>query len=167
MDILLICIGFVFIISGIAGALLPILPGPPLSWLGLLFLYLTKAIPMDWSFLGYTLFIAILVTILDYIIPPMSTKKFGGSKKGVWGSTIGLIIGVFTGPVGIVIGPFIGALIGELLHDSKETKKALKAAIGSFVGFLFSTTLKLVIAIIFLWYFCKDVWQYKEVLFHL
>lgn len=162
MDIFLLLIGFIFICLGIVGSFLPILPGPPTGWIGLLLLYLTKSVPDDWTFLWSTLAVALLVTLLDYIIPPLGTKKFGGTKYGIWGSTIGLIIGLFFGPIGIIAGPFLGAYAGEILHNSKDTSKAFKAALGSFIGFLFSTALKLVVGIVFLTYFIKTFWEYKS-----
>ena len=93
MDIALLIFGFIFMLIGILGSFLPVLPGPPISWIGLLLLYLTKAIPDDWVFLGITLVIALVVFALDYIIPAVGTKKFGGTKAGMLGTTIGLLVG--------------------------------------------------------------------------
>jgi len=76
------------------------------------------------------------------VIPVWGTKKFGGTKYGVWGSTLGLIVGLSLGPLGIVFGPFFGALIGELIA-SKNSTVALRSAWGSLVGFILSTGLKL------------------------
>lgn len=155
-----------FLISlGIIGAILPVLPGPPISWLGLLCIYGTDAVPNNSQFIWITLGVALLVTILDYIIPIIGTKKFGGTKKGIWGSTIGLIIGFFFGPIGIIIGPFIGAFVGELIEDSSDMKKAFKAATGSLIGFIFSTGIKLVVAGLYFYYFIEVFWLYKLELF--
>ncbi|WP_139958355.1 DUF456 domain-containing protein [Flavicella sediminum] len=161
MDIILAILGFLFISLGIIGSFLPVLPGPPTGWVGLLLLHLTDAIPTNWNFLWTTLFIAILVTVLDYIIPILSTKKFGGTKKGVWGATLGLIVGLFFGPIGIIAGPFLGAFLGEYLGNPKQTKHAFKVAVGSFIGFLFSTGLKLIVGIVFCYYFFADLWAFK------
>lgn len=166
MDILLIVIGFLFVLIGIIGSVLPALPGPPLSWIGLLLLYLTKAVPMDYWALGITLALSIIVLVLDYIIPAAGTKKFGGSKYGMWGTTIGLFIGLFLPiPLGFLIGAIGGAFIGELLYDSKDTHRAGKAALGSFIGFISSTFLKLVLTFGILIWFIKLVWEYKSHLF--
>lgn len=167
MDIALLIIGFVLILTGIIGSFLPVLPGPPISWLGLLVLYLTKAIPNDWVFLGITLAVALIVLALDYIIPAIGTKKFGGTKAGMIGTTIGLLVAVFfpvLGVFGIVVWPFIGALVGELLNKADQ-KTALKAAFGSFIGFLTGTFLKFIIAIVYLGLFVSKVWEYSEALF--
>ncbi|NAY92689.1 DUF456 family protein [Muricauda sp. JGD-17] len=151
MDIALTLLGFLLMLVGILGSFLPVLPGPPISWLGLLLLYLTKAIPDDWWVLGITLAIALFITIMDYIIPAMGTKKFGGSKAGMWGTIVGLLVAIFVpifGPFGIIIWPFIGALVGELLNKANQ-KTALKAAFGSFLGFLTGTFMKLVVTVLY------------------
>lgn len=167
MDIALLIVGFVFMLVGILGSFLPVLPGPPISWFGLLLLYLTKAIPNNWWVLGVTLAVALVVFALDYIIPAMGTKKFGGTKAGMIGTTIGLLVAIFfpiLGPLGIIIWPFVGALVGELLNKA-DKKTATKAAFGSFLGFLTGTFLKFVVTIVFLGLFISTAWDYKEALF--
>ncbi|WP_417443312.1 DUF456 domain-containing protein [Joostella sp.] len=167
MDIFLVVIGFLCVITGIIGSFLPVLPGAPISWVGLLLLYLTKVIPNDWWMLGITLIISIAVVIADYIIPVAGTKRFGGSKYGMIGTTVGLIVSIvfpILGLFGIVIWPFVGAFIGELINKA-DSKTALKAAFGSFLGFLTGTFLKLIVALAFLVIFVAKVWEYKSVLF--
>ena len=151
MDIVLLVVGFLFILIGILGSFLPVLPGPPISWVGLLLLHLTKAVPDNWWFLGITLFFALLITVMDYVIPAMGTKKFGGSKAGMIGTVIGLLVAIFfpvLGPFGIIIWPFVGALVGELSNKADQ-KTALKAAFGSFLGFLTGTFMKFLITVIY------------------
>ncbi|GLB48638.1 DUF456 domain-containing protein [Neptunitalea lumnitzerae] len=165
MDIVLLLIGLGCIILGIVGSILPVLPGPPLSWVGILLLYLTKTISTNWYVLVITLVVAIVISILDYTIPAYGTKKFGGSKWGIYGTTIGLIVGLIAPiPFGVIIGPFLGAFIGELLNKN-TANKAAKAAFGSFMGFLASTFMKLVVCIIYLGIFIKVVWDYRATLF--
>lgn len=165
MDIALTILGLFFMCFGLIGSILPVLPGPPLSWIGLLLLYLTESIPNDWTFLTITLIIALIVFALDYIIPAIGTKKFGGSKAGMVGTSIGLIIGIVAPiPGGIIIGPFVGALIGELSNKA-DTQTALKAAFGSFLGFITGTLLKFIVAIIYFGLFIKIFWEYKGVIF--
>lgn len=162
MDIFLLILGFTLTILGIIGSFLPILPGPITGWVGLLLLHATKIIPMDWIFLGITLAIAIVIWILDYIIPAIGTKRFGGSKYGVYGTTIGLLIGLLSPiPFGILIGAFFGALVGELLYDSKDTNRAIKASFGAFIGFLASATIKFSIATVYVVLFLIQFWKYK------
>jgi uncharacterized protein YqgC (DUF456 family) len=167
MDFLLIFIGFIFMIAGVLGSFLPILPGPPLSWIGLLLLHLTKIVPANTTFLVVTLLIAILVLVLDYIIPAVGTKRFGGSKIGMIGTTLGLLVAIIFpvfGVFGIVIWPFIGALIGELINKSTG-QNAMKAAFGSFIGFLASTFLKFIVAVIYFGFFIKSLITYGPNLF--
>jgi hypothetical protein len=167
VDIALLIIGLIFMLVGIIGSFLPVLPGPPISWLGLLLLYLTQAIPNNWWVLGVTLAIALIVFALDYVIPAMGTKKFGGTKAGVIGTTIGLLVALvfpILGPLGIIIWPFVGALVGELLNKA-DKKTATKAAFGSFLGFLTGTFLKFMVAIVYLGLFLTTAWDYKSELF--
>jgi len=153
MDIFLTLIGVIFILIGIIGSFLPVLPGPPMSWVGLLLIHLTEAVQDDWWFLGITLVIALVVFALDYIIPAIGTKKFGGTRAGMIGTTIGLIVGIIAPiPFGIIIGPFVGALIGELSNKA-DSKTAVKAAFGSFLGFLTGTFMKFIIAVIYAGFF--------------
>ena len=162
MDIFLVILGFVFACLGIVGSFLPVLPGPITSWVGLLLLHLTSVIPQNWTFLGITLAIAVFIFILDYFIPAMGTKRFGGSKYGVYGTTIGLIVGLFTPiPFGILIGAFVGALVGELIYDSKDTNRAIKASFGAFLGFLASATIKFSIATVYLVLFIVKFFEYS------
>lgn len=166
MDIALLIIAFILMIIGILGSFLPVLPGPPISWVGLLLLYLTKAVPMSYTVLGVTLFVALLVGILDYVIPAKGTKRFGGSKYGIWGTNIGLVVGILAPiPFGFIIGPFVGAFVGEMINDSKDSKKAFKAATGSFIGFLASTFMKFVVSVVFFGLFLLKVWEYRSELF--
>ena len=166
MDLILLFLGSIFIVLGIIGSFLPVLPGPVTSWVGILLIHLTDAIPFDWTYVGITLAIAVLIYFLDYVIPALGTKKFGGSKYGIYGTTIGLIIGlIFFGPLGIIIGPFTGALVGELMYDSNNSKRAIKAAFGSFIGFVFSTGLKFMVSLIFAGLFISKFWEYKSVFF--
>ncbi len=166
MDIFLLILGFLVTLLGIVGSFLPILPGPLTSWFGLLILSLSKPVPINYTFLGITLGIAILIWLIDYFIPALGTKKFGGTRYGVVGTMIGLILGmIFLGPLGIIIGPFIGAFLGEMIKDSSNSGKALKAAFGSFIGFLTSTFLKFIAAIIFTGFYISIFWEYKNAFF--
>ncbi|SFE43926.1 DUF456 domain-containing protein [Flavobacterium xueshanense] len=166
MDILLLILGFSCIITGLFGSFLPVLPGPSVSWVGLALLYFTKAVPANYWILGIALLITVVISVLDYVIPAKGTKRFGGSSYGIWGTNIGLVIGILAPiPFGFLIGPFVGALIGELIYDFKDHNRALKAAAGSFVGFLASSFMKFVVCVMYLGLFLWIVWQYKSELF--
>ena len=165
MDIFLLIVAMLFMLLGIIGSFLPVLPGPITSWLGLLIFHLTDAIPMNWTFIIITFIIAITIWLLDYIIPALGTKKFGGSKAGMIGTTLGLIVGLIAPiPGGIIIGPFVGAFIGEM-SNKNDSKIALKAAFGSFLGFLTSAFIKFIVAVIYLGLFIMKVWDNSDLLF--
>lgn len=143
-------------VIGILGSVLPILPGPPVSYVGMLILYiwgidtqdeLTKTVMITW------LIVSIAVVVLDYIVPSYFTKVTGGSKAAARASTVGMIIGIlFFPPVGMIIGAFVGALAAEMFIEGKELKHSLKAALGSFLGFLFGTGLKLIASGVMMYY---------------
>lgn len=166
MDIVLLILGFICMIVGIFGSFLPVLPGLSCCWVGLLLLYLTKAVDNNYWMLGITLVVTIIITILDYVIPSKGTKKFGGSRYGVWGTNIGLIVGILAPiPFGVIIGPFVGAFLGELIFDSTNHKRALKAATGSLLGFLASSFINFLCCVVFLGIFLSVTWEYRKILF--
>ncbi|RIJ50763.1 DUF456 domain-containing protein [Maribellus luteus] len=155
MDFLLVFFGALFMIAGIAGCVLPVIPGPPLSYIGLLMLHFTTRYQFSTTFLVIWGIVTVVVYVIDYLIPVWGTKRFGGSKRGVWGSLIGLVIGLFFfPPFGIIIGPFLGAVIGELTAG-KDHGSALKSGFGSFMGFLLGTLLKLIASGLMTWHFIK------------
>jgi uncharacterized protein YqgC (DUF456 family) len=157
MDYVLIGLGILLMAVGILGCVLPFLPGPPLNYIGLLMLHFTSGYQFSNRFLLIWAMVTVTVFTLDYIIPVWGTKKFGGSKRGIWGSVIGLVAGLFFfPPFGIIIGPFFGAVIGEL-SAGKDSGTALKAGFGSFVGFVAGTFLKLVASGMMTWYFFREL----------
>ena len=166
MDIFLLILGFVLTILGIIGSFLPVLPGPLSGWAGLLILHLTDAIPMNFLLLVITLIVAIIIWTLDYIIPIVGTKKFGGSKKGIYGTLIGIVIGLFSPiPFGILFGAFFGALIGELIHDNNNLYRAFKSSFGAIIGLLASVTIKFIVSFTYVILFLIKLWEHKTVLF--
>lgn len=157
MDYILIGFGVLFIISGLLGCVLPVIPGPPLSYIGLLLLHFTEKYQFSTKFLIIWAIITAVTYALDIMIPAWGTKKFGGSKRGVWGSIIGLLIGMFLfPPFGLIIGAFLGAVIGEL-SGGQDSETALKSGFGSFMGFLAGTLLKLIASGMMTWYFLKEL----------
>lgn len=155
LDIILIILGSLCLIVGLLGCILPIIPGPPISYASLLLLHITDKAQFSTSQLLIWLFLVVIVQVLDYFTPMIGSKYSGGSKWGSWGCLIGSIVGIiFLGPWGIVIGPFGGAFIGELLGD-RSAKDALKSGIGALIGFLVGTVLKVVVCGYFVWCFVK------------
>lgn len=148
MNTLLIILPIVLVLAGIAGSVVPALPGPPLSWAALLMLSLSDAGSLSPGFLIGAAAAAIVITVLDYAIPSLSTRHHGGGKAGVWGCNIGLAVSLFglpfgpQGLVGVIFWPFVGAFAGEFI-SRRNAEAALRAAWGAFVGFLAGTGLKL------------------------
>lgn len=156
MDILLIILGGFFILVGLAGCIVPIVPGPPLSYLGILFLHWTEKVQFEQKFLVTWAVLVGAVTLIDYFTPIWGTKKFGGTRRGTWGATIGLFLGLFFfPPLGIILGPFVGAVVGELTQ-SEDFNKALKSGFGSLLGFLIGTGLKFMVSGFLFYYFIKE-----------
>lgn len=156
MDTFLLILSIVLVIAGIGGSVLPVLPGPPLAFVGLILLHVTKYAQFSTTLLVVLGILTVLVTVLDYFIPAWTTGKFGGSRYGTRGAMAGMIAGLFFGPPGLIAGPFIGAYIGELLGGQNK-QFALKSAIGSFVGFLLGTGLKLILSLVMLYYWVSKV----------
>ena len=134
---------------GLAGCILPMLPGPPLAWLGMLLLHFTDRVDFSVTELVVSALVVIATLVLDYFTPMIGAKKFGGGKYGNRGCVIGTIVGMFFLPLGLILGPFLGAVIGELIAG-KPFRAALKAGFGSFVGFLFGTLIKLAVCLYFI-----------------
>ncbi len=155
MEIILYTFGSICLLTGLLGAVLP-LPGPPLSFIGLLLLHCSEKIQFDSNTLLVLGTLTVAITILDYYIPIWGTKKFGGSKWGSYGSAIGLIVGMFLGPFGLFIGAFVGAFVGEFLHD-KNQAKAFKAAIGSFLGLIAGIVLKTAFCIYMIYFAITEI----------
>ncbi len=152
MDILLIILGIICLIAGLAGCFLPVLPGPPVAYAGLLLLHFTDKVQYSTTQLLAWLFVVIVVQVLDYFVPMLGSKYSGGSRWGTRGCLVGTIIGLFFMPWGIIVGPFIGAFVGELL-GGRKTRQALKSGLGSLLGFLLGTVLKCIVCGYFIWQF--------------
>jgi len=149
LSIILSTVAAILLIVGFMGSFLPVIPGPPLAWVGLLAAYFSVYNQFSLTVLIVTAVVAVVITILDNVLPPLMTKQSGGSSAATWGSTIGLIAGLFAGPVGVIAGPFIGAFIGELIHSKGDTGLSLKSAWGSFLGFLCGTGMKMIVVCIY------------------
>jgi uncharacterized protein YqgC (DUF456 family) len=123
-------------LTGIAVlSILPVIPGPPLSWAGLLLLHWTRFAQFSATFLLVMACLAIAVTVLDYIIPGLGVPKSLAAVRLVCGELPMYFCRDFSyPPIGIIIGPFIGAVLGEIIAG-KETGSALKAGLGSFFVF--------------------------------
>ena len=142
MEIVILLIVSILLILALIGCFLPVIPGPPISYIALLLSHFYLSPVADENFLWIMAAVVIFVTIFDLWVQVYGVKKFGGSKKAINGSIIGLIIGVIFLPgIGIVLGPFIGAFIGAHIQE-KDINKALKVALGALAGFMLGTFLK-------------------------
>lgn len=145
--ILLWLLAAVLIVAGIAGMLLPMLPGAPLL-LGGLFL---AAWIEDFAHVGYgtlsvLLVLAILTYVIDFIASLLGAKHFGASNRAVIGAGLGALFGLLLGFVGIVVGPFVGAVLGELSHQ-RSLHAAGMAGLGTTIGLLLGTAVKLALGL--------------------
>lgn len=156
METILIIIAVLFVLAGFIGSFLPIVPGTPVTYCGLLILQLATQ-PFSITFLTVWALIIGAIMILDNVIPAYGTKKFGGSAYGIWGSLLGMIIGVFFfPPLGIIIGPLVGAFVGELI-GGKTSDRALKSAMGSFAGLFVNILMKVIASGMMGYYFVVEV----------
>ena len=151
LDAVLLVLGVALLLAGLAGCFLPVLPGPPVAFLGLFLLRFT-------SFVGFAraaafdrwLWIAgvatLVVTVLDAIVPAWGARTFGASRHGIVGAAFGLLVGLFFMPVGLILGPFLGAVAGELL-SGKTRGASLRAGLGSLLGFLSGVAMKFAVTL--------------------
>lgn len=157
MENIWVLLGLVLMLAGIAGCIFPLLPGPTLCYVALLVQQFRTEKPFSLAFLLLWGGILLLVLLLDYLVPIYGTKRFGGTKYGIWGCTLGFLAAFWLGPLGIIFGPFIGAFLGEYIAN-KDSAQALRAAFGSFAGFLFGTLIKLVTCLVMGYYLLMSVW---------
>ena len=167
MEYLIFLLAVICIIVGIVGDVVPGLPGVPISYAAMLLLHFFTDITYSNETLIIYGVLCAVITIVDYFVPIWGTKKFGGTKAGVRGSTIGLVVGVVVLPIlgivigpfgliGILAGPFVGAYIGEKMSGVDDSL-AWRSAIGSFVGFVAGTLLKVVYSIVVAVVVLKDI----------
>ena len=154
---LLAIIAIILGIAGLLGSVVPVMPGPPVSWAGLLLLSFTKYYDRPLWFLLLWLVVTILVTLADNILPVIMTRKFGGSRSATTGTIIGMAAGIFFVPWGMIAGPFIGAFIGELVGNRSEGHAALRVATGAFMAFIGGVGIKLISSGMMLYYMIKEI----------
>jgi uncharacterized protein YqgC (DUF456 family) len=158
LDAVIIAIGLILALTGMVGCILPVIPGPILSFSAVLLLSWLKSWQIfSPAFLMIMGALTAFLTLFDYIAPALGAKKYGASKYGVWGSAIGMIIGIFfIPPWGLIAGAFIGALIGELAAG-KSGRLALRAGWGILIGNIFGIGLKLAFTAVILFYYIKEM----------
>lgn len=149
--IIIVLLAIVLALSGIVGSIVPALPGPPLTLGGLVMVWLMAPEEVTLTVVIVMTVLTILAQVIDYVAPMWMTKMGGGSKRAIWGSTLGTIAGLFFMPLGLIIGPLVGAFIGEMA-ESNELGKATKVALMSFIAFLLTTCFKLVLSLMMTYY---------------
>ena len=134
------------IIAGLAGTVIPALPGVPLVFLGLLIGAWTGNFEIvGWTTIGILAALAIIAWAVDFLAGAAGARYLGASSRAFWGATIGAIAGIFFGIAGMLLGPFIGAVLGELSGGSNVVQSG-RAGFGAWVGMVIATAIKLAIA---------------------
>ncbi len=160
IEIPLIIIGLLIAVVGIIGCIIPAIPGPPLNFLSLVILELAIEDAFSSDFFILWAIITVVVTVLDYLLPIMGAKVYKASGFGIWGSIIGMIIGIFFfPPFGMILGLFVGAVFGELIAG-KEEWQALKVGTVTFAASMLMILIKLAVSGIMTFYFIKRSVEY-------
>ena len=148
----------VLMITGLLGVILPVLPGVPLAWLGLLIYALFTGFETI-SITKVVVFFVLMVftLLLDFTAPLLGAKKYRASKFGIFGAFLGFAIGIFAfGFWGVILGPLIGAFLGELLVGRKP-KQAFGSALGAFLGFVAGTLFKIIVILVMAGFFIASL----------
>ena len=159
LTILLLIFGFAALLIGMAGCVLPVIPGPLVAFLSLVIMDLAKdwqAFPM--TFLLVMGIIALLLSLLlDYLVSLAGARKYGASRAGLWGSVIGMLIGViFFPPLGIFLGALVGAVVAEVLVG-KKTGQAMRVGWGIFLGNMVGIVIKFAYCLMVLFFYIKEL----------
>ena len=152
LDWIWLVISVLLSLVGLLGCFIPVIPGLIFSWLALFIAYIAGIVNIETIWILLLFFAIILISLLDFYLPSLLTKKSGGTKFGEYGALIGGILGVFFGPLGVLFFPFLGAFLGEIIKDSTNFSRALRSAWGSFSGFLIGTGLKASAALWFIYF---------------
>lgn len=156
LTITMIVLAFILTTVGMIGAIVPALPGPPLSLVGLAIIYWFVPGSISTPLLIIMVILTVIAAVLDYLAPILLTRVGGGSKQAVLCTTLGLLVGLFFMPVGLILGPLIGAFVGEY-SNSQRLGKALWVAFISFLSFLFTTVIKVILAAVMTYYMVMGV----------
>lgn len=147
MDFIIIIIVILLLLIGLIGCIIPALPGPPISFSGLLVFHFFTSYNLEEDTLWLLAAVVVAITFLDYWLQVYGVKKFGGGRKAINGTIIGLVLGLFFLPFGVIIGPFVGAFLGAKMETKEDTNRAIKIALGALAGFLGGTVLKFAVSI--------------------
>jgi len=155
LEISLITLGLILTIIGLIGCIVPGIPGPPLNFISLLILEIATHGTYSLNFYIIWGLITIATIVLDYVFPVWSAKKFKASSYGIWGSVIGMIVGIiFFPPFGMIAGLFLGAVLGELIAG-KKGPEAMKVGMVTFFSSLLMIVFKFAVSAMMTYYFVK------------
>ncbi len=157
IEIFAIVVATIFFLVGLVGTMVPVMPGPPTIWLGMLVYGLIAGFD-DFSvffFIAQAL-LALAVMGIDYLFSAMGTRFFGGTKAGFWGAALGLLIGLFFFPFGLLIGPFLGAVLAELIYRG-QTDQAIRSGFGASLGFFGALPFKLLLEAVMIFWFITNI----------
>jgi uncharacterized protein YqgC (DUF456 family) len=147
MDIALWILAGAAVLAGLAGVVLPLLPGTPLVFLGLwLAAWLDGYARVSATVVVVLGVLGVLGLVVDYVASAVGVKRAGASGLAVWGAAIGALLGIFAGLPGLILGPIVGAIAGELLAR-RPFEKASRAGVAAGIGFLLAIAAKLGIAV--------------------
>lgn len=158
MDILLVILGAICVFIGLLGAIIPVIPGSPISYVGLLLLLMVDGCSYTTTFMLVMLALVVVKQVLDYLIPIWGIKTFGGSKYSQWGGLIGLLLGLPFMPWGLIVGPFLGAVVAELLSGKTE-EESVYAGFGSLLGSMLTIVFSIVLSGVMAYYFFAEVFR--------
>lgn len=158
MDVFLSILAVLFAVVGLLGCIVPMLPGPPMSYAAMILVACCSYSDLGWTTMVVFFIITVVVTVLDFLLPAWMARRFGGSRAGEIGATVGMIAGFFVfPPVGILLGPFVGAVVGELVVNREDTSRAMRVGFGAFMSFIVGTGLKLIASLVMLVYVFKEI----------
>jgi uncharacterized protein YqgC (DUF456 family) len=156
MEVVGLIVASIFFLAGIAGTFVPVLPGAPLIWSGMLIYgFITGFEKLDLFFFIIQGGLALVMLVIDYAATAMGSRCFGASKAAIAGAALGFLIGLYFFPFGLLIGPFLGAVLLELIF-SRQADRALRAGLGAALGFWAGFAVKLLLAgAMVAWFFVK------------
>ncbi len=157
INVLAVIVTAILFLIGITGTLLPVLPGAPVIWLGML----VYGLLIGFDNLGLFFFVgqallALAVMGVDYLFTTMGSRYFGGSKAALWGAAAGLLIGLMFFPIGLLIGPFLGATIADFIFR-RRADQAIKSGVGASLGFWSALPIKLILEGIMITWFVLSI----------
>jgi uncharacterized protein YqgC (DUF456 family) len=146
LDILWWALSLLLVVGGLAGTVVPALPGVPMVFAGLfLAAWVTDFEPVGWGTIAVLGVLTALAWLLDFLAAALGARRLGASQRAFWGATFGAIAGIFFGVPGIILGPFVGAVVAEL-SGGRDFQQAGRAGIGAWIGIVIGTAAKLAIA---------------------